>query len=381
MAAMLLGVTASARAEDDATVAMARERFKEGVAFFDKGLYDKARAAFLQAYALKRHPSVLLNLAQSEVRSGHEADAATHFSQFLREQPDAPAAERKAADSGLAAAKKVAAELSIEVDIEGAEIAADGEPAGTSPLPGPIYLTAGSHTIVAKKDDRQDTVELQVSAGQSTSTTLHLAGSGAEEPAAAAPPAPAPAEPETTEPPEDEPEEPSGEGQSFFAWAAGSPIAWIGGGLAVVGLGGGIGFALSSKGAYDDAHHVEDNIQSAAVADGLPDTVGICRDPVQKLASATHPVFPSDPGRRAQEYQTACASYSDNVDRGDKLKTYSTVGFVVAGVAVVGTVVAYLVDGSGGEESARQAPARGTAIRILPWSTPTQRGLVVAGEF
>ena len=65
-----------ASTEDDATVAMARERFKEGVSFFDLKQYDKARAAFLQAYALKKHPAVLLNLAQSELRSGHEADAA-----------------------------------------------------------------------------------------------------------------------------------------------------------------------------------------------------------------------------------------------------------------------------------------------------------------
>src|SRR5579862_3781224 len=69
-----------ASTDDDATVAMARERFKEGVAYFDQKQYDKARAAFLQAYALKKHPVVLLNLAQSELRSGHEADAAKHFS-------------------------------------------------------------------------------------------------------------------------------------------------------------------------------------------------------------------------------------------------------------------------------------------------------------
>src|SRR5689334_18819163 len=40
-----------ARADDDATTGMARERFKEGVQYFDQKQYDKSRAAFLQAYA------------------------------------------------------------------------------------------------------------------------------------------------------------------------------------------------------------------------------------------------------------------------------------------------------------------------------------------
>src|SRR3954462_5924543 len=82
----LLGATSSFAApagrpsEEDTTVAIARERFKEGVAFFDQKQYDRARVAFLLAYALKKPPAVLLNLAQSELRRNHEADAAKHFS-------------------------------------------------------------------------------------------------------------------------------------------------------------------------------------------------------------------------------------------------------------------------------------------------------------
>ena len=55
---------------------MARRRFQEGVKFFDQKKFEEARAAFLQAYALKHHPAVLLNLAQSEIRSGHPLEAA-----------------------------------------------------------------------------------------------------------------------------------------------------------------------------------------------------------------------------------------------------------------------------------------------------------------
>src|SRR5713101_3208360 len=75
-----------AHAQDkDAVVEMARRRFQEGVKYFDQKRYEEARAAFLQAYALKRHPAVLLNLAQCELRSGHNLEAARHFAAYLRD--------------------------------------------------------------------------------------------------------------------------------------------------------------------------------------------------------------------------------------------------------------------------------------------------------
>jgi len=39
---------------EDATTVVARARFKEGVEFYDKGDFERARASFLQAYALKK---------------------------------------------------------------------------------------------------------------------------------------------------------------------------------------------------------------------------------------------------------------------------------------------------------------------------------------
>ena len=103
LAAVTLGTTPkfAAAEEDDATVTMARRRFNEGVKYFDAGKYDLARAAFLQVYALKRHPAVLLNLAQSELRSGHVADAAGHFSAFLQQATDATDAEKHLAETGF----------------------------------------------------------------------------------------------------------------------------------------------------------------------------------------------------------------------------------------------------------------------------------------
>src|SRR6266850_1224616 len=82
---MAVGAPAFAQPADDPTIKAARARFQEGVGFYDKGEFENARAAFLQAYALRKHPAVLLNLAQSSLKSNHTLEASKYFQQYLRE--------------------------------------------------------------------------------------------------------------------------------------------------------------------------------------------------------------------------------------------------------------------------------------------------------
>src|ERR1041384_3229576 len=242
---VLLLVPARAHAQDDVTLTMARERFKEGVAYFDKKDFAKARVAFLQAYAVKKHPAVLLNLAQSELRSGHEADAAKHFAQYLREHKDATDTERRGAETGLTASKALVGEVAVDVDSTGAELYVDGDLEGTSPLPGAIYLTPGAHEIQARKDGKTATAQVGASAGQSTSVSLKLgtaaktaapSSAGAEPPpeSSGEPPAPAEAPHHASRKP-------------FLRWVTSTPGAIVGVSLTGVGLIGGGAFALSSK--------------------------------------------------------------------------------------------------------------------------------------
>src|SRR5262245_55943067 len=58
-------------AASDPVTEAARIKYQEGVKAYEAGKYEDARSAFLQAYALKRVPAVLLNLGQSEIKSGH----------------------------------------------------------------------------------------------------------------------------------------------------------------------------------------------------------------------------------------------------------------------------------------------------------------------
>src|SRR3954471_17301435 len=137
----------AAAQEKDAVTEMARRRFQEGVKFFDQQKYEEARAAFLQAYALKHHPAVLLNLAQSEIRSGHSLEAARHFSSFLHESASMSATEKSEAEKGLAAARSKLGRLQIQVDAGEAELFVDGERVGQAPLAEPVDVAPGSHEV------------------------------------------------------------------------------------------------------------------------------------------------------------------------------------------------------------------------------------------
>jgi hypothetical protein len=365
---------ASAADDDAAAIESARQRFQEGVRYFDAKQYDKARAAFLQAYALKKHPTVLLNLAQSELRSAHDAEAADHFSEFLRENKDASAAERQSAEAGLTTAKARVAEVSLAVDLPDAEVFVDNVSRGHAPLPGPVYLAPGTHSLQARKEGKLATSTVTASAGQSVSVALNFSTSSR-------PPEAARTAPPVGNKPPPEPRSagldaggaataaPESEGkQGFGAWYVESPGAWILTGVAVVGLGGGGVLAYSARANYKDADTVANDIKTYADERGIS-TVGLCVDTASKV-----------PADRLAAFLDACKKYDDNVKRGDLMKTLATVGFAVGGAAVVGTVVYYFVDRDTESSSARSDRTRERAW-VAPLVAPGFVGVAASATF
>ncbi len=356
----------------------ARQRFKEGVEFFDSSEYEKARLAFLQAYALKPHPAVLLNLAQSELRSDHEAEAATHFAKYLREHAEASEEQRDAAREGLERAKEAVGVITLAVDASGADISVDGERIGVSPLDDPLYLAPGEHTIVAEKAGEVARVTLSVNAGEATDQSLTL-GRAAPTAAAgtrAAEGAGEGSKPDSESAEEDESEQVAGPGrQPFFSWYADSPVAWVGTGLVVAGVTGGTVFAVSSRNYYDAAGNVASDIEDQATMRSIS-TKGVCNLPWGEDEKYT-----PDPGFRA-----ACNKYQDRVDTGDQYKLYSALSFAAAGVFAVGTVVYWYFDAAPASDTARHMPRRrvsssGSDARIVPIIGPQQGGVMVLGHF
>jgi hypothetical protein len=191
---------------DEATTKMARQRFQEGVSYYDKHDYELARAAFLQAYALHKHPAVLLNLAQSSLKSGHALEASRYFQQFLREYTGATAAQHADAEAGLADARTHIGRIDVSSAPSGAEILVDGESIGVAPFDHPLDVEPGSHTVKAHGHG-DETVTVICSAGsvvtaRFTASTPPPAVAPVPTPPPAEEPPPAAAEPTPAPPPE-----------------------------------------------------------------------------------------------------------------------------------------------------------------------------------
>jgi hypothetical protein len=400
--AVFIAIPRTSRAEDDATIEMARQRFREGVQFYDQHQFEKARLAFLQAYALKPHPAVLLNLAQSELRSGHPDDAATHFSQYMHAAGSSTDAERQEANAGYNIAKSRVGEVSLTVDASGAQVLVDNADKGTTPLADPLYVLPGSHTIEARSGDRKASKSVTLSAGQSVTVAISLHGSiaaagaptAAETPPAETPettePPPGPAEETTPPPAPPTPPEPAapahaeGSTQGFFEWFGAKPGAWVLTGVGVVGVGVGVTMALVASHDYSNAKSLEDQILEQWQK---PDAKGITDE--QKANGAKPCSLTSDATKsigtsRSADYVAACDQYKSRADSGDSAKTVAIVSSIVGGAALVGTVVYYFVDRK--SEPASQAGNRssgksGFSAHVAPLAGYGQAGVAIFGTF
>src|SRR6185295_50224 len=176
--------TGTAAAQSDGETEIARQRFLEGVKHYDQHDYDKALLAFLQAYLLKPHPAVLLNLAQSQLRAGRYAEAAENFAKYIRENPTAEAMSH--AKAAFEEARDKVGEVSVEVNAAGALINVDGSDVGKSPLPYAVYMMPGRHTVRATKGGLSADESLESIAGQRMYVTLALPKGSRMAPAAAA---------------------------------------------------------------------------------------------------------------------------------------------------------------------------------------------------
>lgn len=276
IAAMASAGLAHAQAPtDDATTRAARARFQEGVSLYDKGQYEASRAAFLQAYALRRHPAVLLNLAQSSLRSARPLEAAKYFQQYLRESNTATPAQRADADKGLAEARTKLGRLEVSAPT-GAEVAVDGNVAGNAPLSDAVDVEPGMHTVRARlTDGTTESRSVNARAGEKHQVQL---SPSKESPAVVPVPTPTPTPstsqphptPTPTAPAESkspvEPERPRSStfevqpSKKSFAPKYMAPI-YIGVGVTLAGVGTAVVFSIFKQDALDSAKSTAKLIQ------------------------------------------------------------------------------------------------------------------------
>jgi hypothetical protein len=386
-------------AQTDTVTEVAKQRFADGVKLYGEKKFKEARDAFMQAYALKRVPAVLLNLGQSEVKAGFYEDGGNHLTQFLREHKPMPQDQKEAAEAGIADAKKKTGYVIISVDAGGADVSVDGTTVGKSPIIDPYFVKAGKHTAYATFGGKSATVQFDAKVGQAASAMITLGVAGVAPPP---PPAPTPVPTQTQPPPQPypppaqtyqpppayppygQPYQPYGppppqptatqpppdqsqpaQREPFGDWFKKKPIAWVGVGVTgagfLTGLIGGIALGAVTAKANNDAKTITDFATS------------------QNLGRA--PCGDPGGGGDAPGYEQACNTLRQDLKNRDAATVATAVGFVIMGVGAIGTFTYIMVDWFPGKKQQAGQGQPGMSWQFVPRVGPTDAGLGVVGKF
>jgi hypothetical protein len=295
------------------------------------GKYTEARKALLEAWSLSRTYDVAAILGQAELELKLYRDAAEHLDFAIQNLAPRESAETlEKIKTGLQSARLKVSELRISVNKPSAVVLVDGQEVGKSPLPGSIFVDVGPHKIEARLDsDCVDSQEITTAMASAYPIELEIPqrtppapGSGL---GALPPPNSQPNQSDTTSP-------------SLV------PL-FVGGGVAVVALGLGIGFRVASGSSHD--RFVE-----------LQESLG--RDGCQDSANSSE-----------------CADLKDAVDSTDFRRNFSTGAFVVGGVAAIGTAVYWFWP----RRSARTSIDSAQALRFNAYADATGGAVWVGGDF
>jgi len=178
---------ASAQAE-----AQAERLLTEGRELFAQGKSEAALEKLRAAWALHRSYAIAANLGSAELDLGRMRDAAEHFDFALREMPaSVEKAKRDAVSGYLQKARAAIGALRVQVEPAGARVLVDGDPAGTAPLPGELFVEPGQHAVAAQADGFAPKGEsVTVAAGEAKAVSLRLSRAVAVPSATPGPPPP-----------------------------------------------------------------------------------------------------------------------------------------------------------------------------------------------
>ncbi len=400
----------------DPVTEAARVKYQEGVKAFEAGKFEDARSAFLQAYALKRVPAVLLNLGQSELKSGHYEDGGNHLQQFIRDHKTATPDQVSAAQAGIADAKKKTGYVIIIVNAVGADLSIDGSGIGKSPLLDGYFIKPGKHVIYASFQGAAATTAVDVKKGIASSASLTLAVSTpapttpvptqtapvptqtAPVPTYTAPPptgtftAPAPTYPypyptstvpyvptATNDPlgpsptaTATGPDQMNGPREPIFTWFKRKPIAWIGAGATVLGLGMGIGFSAAAGVAASNVNDYAQVIKDQGIKAGLTSPpCGVESDPSDDNPAVFGTDQNGNPVNACEKLRGSLGQYRADIG-------LAATGWVLFGLGAIGTVTYALLDWYPKKSGAAHGPQ---VTGVAPLVSPTQAGVGVIGLF
>ena len=131
--------------------ARADEYFRQGKAFVKEDRWEDARRAYLAGWQIKRGYDIAGNLGSVELELGLSREAAGHLAYCIKSFPATGTAAQLAYIKGrFEEARQRVAALSIQVNVDGAEVYVDGRSIGRSPFPDDVYIEPGSRTLEVK---------------------------------------------------------------------------------------------------------------------------------------------------------------------------------------------------------------------------------------
>jgi hypothetical protein len=159
-----MGRSVEARADDPAAAVpsealaevlpQARRLFTEGVEARKAQRWERAYELFLGAWHIHHHWQIAANLANTELVLGRYRDAVEHAGMFLRQTRDLEEVDmnQRASVARVFASARARVGAVVVTAPDGAEILVDGSSVGRAPLDVPIYVEPGRRRIGARLD-------------------------------------------------------------------------------------------------------------------------------------------------------------------------------------------------------------------------------------
>jgi tetratricopeptide (TPR) repeat protein len=164
----LMGISVSAIAVAD-DVAAASAMFDKGAAYVREGDFDAALAAFETSYELAPNLTVLYNIGMCQKAVAQYSESLVTFRDYLKKGEGAiPEEKRQNVEQAIAdiTANRVGT-LTLSSVPSGALLIIDEASVGEIPLPAPVMLNPGQHTIqISTVGFETVTVEVRINAGE-----------------------------------------------------------------------------------------------------------------------------------------------------------------------------------------------------------------------
>jgi hypothetical protein len=170
-----------------------RAAFRRGVTLAQGGDYAKARDAFIEAYKLYAHPSILLNLGIARWKTGELAAAEQDLVKFLSDDGGASVDDVASARSTLSHVRAGLGTMRVRIAPSGARATLDGQPLAL--VPGDfveVRAVLGEHHLEVQADGFTTKRQRVVVAAGATPAVVDLAldprdGARPSDPAAGVP--------------------------------------------------------------------------------------------------------------------------------------------------------------------------------------------------